>query len=322
MAIRIILYILLVLAAFLFFVIYKLWISWYFLMLVIILPLISLGICFYVYKTLNISMNAPNVTEMKSTSYIKFTVKTNAFDLLRLLRYKAKIRMRDVMTNKSETITVNVVGKAVKQVPINTDHCGVYEYSVQTIRVFDIFGLFSFKKSLKQRGYIMVMPLPQAADVSNMDALRARSYKRSDNPYTEIYDIRDYYIGDPVKSIHWKSSAKKDKLMVKEAQEQVGGRSRIFVKLSDERSTVDRRLGELLYLCDYFMDKDMDMRVCVLPSKCDISTRIHNKKDINNMFFKILSLRLPTRGEVTKNRPVEVEQVNYNETDSVNAGVV
>lgn len=322
MAVRIVLYILLVLAVFVFYLIYRLWISWYFLMLVIVLPLISLGICFYVYKTLKIVMNAPNVTEMKSTSYIKFTAKTTAFDLLRLLRYRVKIKIRDVMTDRTEIITVNTVGKTVKQVPIKTTHCGVYEYSVQTVRVFDIFGIFSFKKPLKQRGYIMVMPLPQTSGVNNLDALRARSYKRSNNPYTEIYDIRDYYIGDPVKTIHWKSSAKKDKLMVKEPQEQVGGRTRIFVKLSNERSEVDRRLGELLYICDYFMDKNMEMRVCVLPSKCDISARIHNKKDVNNMFFKIMSLRLPTRSEEPKNRFAETAQVNYDDTDSENAGAV
>ncbi len=322
MAVRIVLYVLLAVAAFVFYLIYKLWISWYILMLIIVLPLMSLAICLYVSKSLKIVMNAPSVVDMKSDSYIKFTPKTTSFDLLRLLRYRARIKIRDVMTDKTEIVTVHAVGKAVKQVPIRTNHCGVFEYSLQSIRIFDIFGIFSFKKPLRERGYITVMPLPQTSGVSNLDALRARSYKRSNNPYTEIYDIRDYYVGDPIKSIHWKSSAKKDKLMVKEPQEQVGGRTRIFVKLSNERSEVDRKLGELLYICDYFMDKDMDMRVCILPSKCDISTRIHSKKDINNMFFKIMSLKLPTRREEKSNILTDTAQVSYDDADIDNAGVV
>ena len=42
-------------------------------------------------------------------------------------------------------------------------------------------------------------------DTWDMNGFKARTLRKSDSPYSEIYDVRDYILGDPIKNIHWKA---------------------------------------------------------------------------------------------------------------------
>ena len=70
--------------------------------------------------------------------------------------------------------------------------------------------------------------------------------------------------GDPIKSIHWKASAKKDKMLVKEAQEECFGHSRVFMQLQEDRDLLDRKLGEMLFTSTYFLNHDISHKIRIL----------------------------------------------------------
>ena len=114
----------------------------------------------------------------------------------------------------------------------------------------------------------------------------------------EIYDIRDYVPGDPIKKIHWKLSAKKGTLMIKEAQEQTYGHSRLFMPLTRNRGKLDRYLGEVLFTSRYFLEHDVEHKIRVIPPmKKDIAFDIAANEDLDRAIVSILHMPIPEEEE-------------------------
>ena len=123
-----------------------------------------------------------------------------------------------------------------------------YTYKMSKLYISDLLGFFKFTKHLNKDMEFIVKPVPEMPGyMPDVYGFKAKSLRKSHKPNSEIYDIRDYQLGDPVKSIHWKMSAKKDKIMVKEPLEEYGGHSRVILKLSDDRDTLDLHLGQVLF---------------------------------------------------------------------------
>ena len=103
----------------------------------------------------------------------------------------------------------------------------------------DIFGLFLFKKKFSTRSRLLVIPhtVPIQSfpapfgTLPGGKALRQKSLEVT--PYAA--GVREYVQGDPLKRIHWPSSARKQKLIVKEFEKDPLAEVWIFL---DARSSV------------------------------------------------------------------------------------
>ena len=114
-------------------------------------------------------------------------------------------------------------------------------------RVIDKQAGFFVKINLNMNNEILVKPVPAMPSVMpDMFGFKAKNLRRSKLPNSEIYDIREYQIGDPLRSIHWKMSAKKDALLVKEPLEEYGGHSRVLLRMSGDRDEMDLHLGQIV----------------------------------------------------------------------------
>lgn len=107
------------------------------------------------------------------------------------------------------------------------EHSGNIELCVKKARISDVLGLFSHncirKQTENRQTVISVLPKTHALEHS---AVRENPYvmvesdiysdtASGDDP-SEIHDIREYQAGDRINRIHWKMSAKENRLMVKE----------------------------------------------------------------------------------------------------------
>jgi len=87
----------------------------------------------------------------------------------------------------------------------------------------DPFGLFAFQKTFQNPGTILVMPyfvnlsqfLFPPGLLTGGRALRRRTQETT----PQSAGVRDFVSGDPLNRIHWPSTARKDKFMVKEFDE-------------------------------------------------------------------------------------------------------
>ncbi len=97
---------------------------------------------------------------------------------------------------------------------------GVFPLGPTTLRSGDVFGLFPISKILLAKDALLVYPM--MVDIRNFpnppgllpggESLRRRTHHVTPN----AAGVRDYVTGDPLNRIHWVSTARRGRLMVKE----------------------------------------------------------------------------------------------------------
>jgi len=97
---------------------------------------------------------------------------------------------------------------------------GIYPLGPTTISSGDLFGLFPVKRVIPNQETLLVYPM--MVEVRNFpnppgllpggEALRRRTPQITSN----AAGVREYETGDPINRIHWVSTARRDRLMVKE----------------------------------------------------------------------------------------------------------
>lgn len=104
-----------------------------------------------------------------------------------------------------------------------TAFCGNVEVILESVRLYDLFGIFYIKRKGQRKAYVKVMPefklmpveITRATREFQADAEEYSGEKKGDDP-SELYQVREYRIQDSVRDIHWKLSAKEETFMVKE----------------------------------------------------------------------------------------------------------
>ena len=97
---------------------------------------------------------------------------------------------------------------------------GLFSFGPTRLTSGDIFGLFLVSQNLPARGSLMVLPIMvdvyafpgPAGSLPGGEALRRITHMITPN----ASGVREYSPGDPMKRIHWASTARRDRLMVKE----------------------------------------------------------------------------------------------------------
>lgn len=97
---------------------------------------------------------------------------------------------------------------------------GVYALGPTRLASGDLFGLFSVERDLPSTGYLTVYPrvyelnelMTPPGLMPGGEAIRRRTHQITPNAAT----VREYVHGDPLSRIHWGSTARRNRLMVKE----------------------------------------------------------------------------------------------------------
>ena len=279
-------------AAFIFFLYYRMWVSWYVLMLLPLIPVLAFIACAFATIKLTYDTQLPADTHIGNPVYLKLTTYGIAsyFSFCRV-----EFTITDHMSGTSRKIIVPIHDKGTTKIPVPTDHCGAYSVNITRFSVYDLLGFFRMSLSLKNRNNILVKPVPIMPDIMpDMYGFKAKNLRKSKQPNSEIYDIREYQTGDPIKSIHWKISAKKDQLFIKESLEEFGGHSRIVLKLGEDRTKLDLHLGQILFTSLFFLEREIPHKIRIIPpNKSEISYDIENVNDLETSLTKILNMRIP-----------------------------
>ena len=100
--------------------------------------------------------------------------------------------------------------------------CGAFRLTVGEVEVYDLTGLFCWKREVNLTSEILAHP--RELDV-NIQVLRRPETEKDGDIYdqnrkgqdvSEVHGLREYIEGDSFGSIHWKLSSKIDKLIVRE----------------------------------------------------------------------------------------------------------
>lgn len=86
--------------------------------------------------------------------------------------------------------------------------------------------------------------------------------KEKGNDFAEVSDIREYMPGDRIRDIHWKLSAKKDILMVKERVSVAGSEMMVLLQPGGEKTLAEQVLIQAFILSQAFLEQQIP--VCLL----------------------------------------------------------
>ena len=279
-------------STFIFFLCYKMWVSWFCLIVMLLIPFLALGMCIIASRTFTFRSESPGSCPLGDPAYIR--IMTGG-----IASYFAFSRIRTVVTDRmagtSRKMTIMVHDSGITNIPLDTSHCGSYSYKMLRLEIYDLFGFFRITRNINKDNEFLVKPVPSMPEVMpDMYGFKAKSLRKAKLPNTEIYDIREYQTGDPVKSIHWKMSAKKDKLLVKEPLEEYGGHSRILLKLTDDRDKLDLHLGQILFTSIFFLEHETSHKIRVIPpDRSEVSFDVESEADLERAMGMILRMRIP-----------------------------
>lgn len=279
-------------SAFVFFLCYKMWVSWILLIVILMIPVLSLIMSIVASRTMKFHTDCQTSVLIGTPTSINITTSGLAsyFSFCRV-----KMTVTDHMTGVSKKHVFMIHDNGTSKIPVDTRHCGSFSYRLTWLSVYDLFGLFHINTNLNKNNEIFVKPVPSMPErMPNMYGFKAKNLRRSKQPTSEIYDIRDYQIGDPLRSIHWKMSAKKDELLVKEPLEEYGGHSRVLLKLTADRDELDLHLGQILFTSRFFIEHETAHRIRVIPpDKGEVAFEVESETDLERAIVNILRMRIP-----------------------------
>ncbi len=103
----------------------------------------------------------------------------------------------------------------------DTDRCGLIQYRLESLWVCDCMGIFALPARRTGDASLIVEPaavLPGPLHLPEGMG-QSRPAPRGKAPSGEDYELRPYRVGDSMRSIHWKQSAKRDELVSRETLE-------------------------------------------------------------------------------------------------------
>ena len=113
-------------------------------------------------------------------------------------------------------------GRSSADFTFSSEHCGMLRFTASDARLYDGFSLLSLRAAVSASKTVLILPETFPAEVfidlpySEQGDEETRNPLRGMEDPSEIYALREYQSGDPVRQIHWKLSAKRDMPILKE----------------------------------------------------------------------------------------------------------
>lgn len=156
---------------------------------------------------------------------------------------KITIAYKNSIDNIEHQITVNTPVHLINTdeicLMLSSPYCGRIEAYIKKIRIYDFIKLFSvrIKPDKKDVSFFIYPKLaavePEIAHYSNpYSESDSYSKHKSGDDVSEIFGLHDYLPGDKISRIHWKASAKEDKLIVKDYSLALGNNIAFFICVS------------------------------------------------------------------------------------------
>ena len=139
----------------------------------------------------------------------------------------------DVIPHGEEKPVSMSPGKAIdREYALHFPSRGVYRLGVRRVAVTDLFGLFRFSFAARKPMSITVFPRSDedyALTLRKDAQSAAMHYDLYNEDYTNVADVRKYTQSDSLRKIHWKLTAKRGELIVKNYQSYDQGKTVLYL---------------------------------------------------------------------------------------------
>ncbi|MCL2046312.1 MAG: DUF58 domain-containing protein [Oscillospiraceae bacterium] len=267
-----------------FYVLYPFWISWYLFVLLLLLIPFDLIISIPGMLTKRISMTAPKMCEMGESGRLIIT--TKQYKNYPSGHIKAKIHESNDGYGNKRRIRCSPENGARYTISLDTSHSGLFLYEIKRIHNTSLLGLFSVSHKISCTAAMLVMPVAikpkNAVSLPQIVVMRPKLA----GGFSEETELRDYRSGEPLKSIHWKLSAKYDSLIVREAMEAPPHSRLVYAEQWSSGDERELLLGRLRWVSDYLLD--MDMPYCLKIGENGLISEISDTGELIDYLYEVL----------------------------------
>ena len=221
---RRILYAALVGAAVLFQILFRFYLSTFVLVLILALPVLSLLLSLPGLSGVRLAVT-PAASTVRCGEPACLHLALEHTSPLPLVPPRVRLRWRNQLTGEEGLLRAVPVQGAPVSLTVPAGHCGRLVCRVEGAWSCDLLGLFPLPLRRGPEGAVLVLPVPaEPEDLTDLSTCWNRGTVLRPRPGGgpgEDYDLRDYRPGDPLRSIHWKLSSKRDEPVVRETLEPI-----------------------------------------------------------------------------------------------------
>lgn len=275
-----------------------------------VMPFISIGLCLYVHRNISCKLVANEQrTEKGSLTFVTLNLINKAF--FPSLNVDIKLNVENQFYNIGNDFVVSMAAGIRSEeemlLPLRLSVCGILKYSIDHLNVTDIMGFVDMKKSNPVSAEVFVLPLKNDAyPVNLLDMNRgmteAEESQKRGNDFSDVNEIREYIPGDKLMSIHWKLSAKRDILMVKDRVSMSDQQLVVLVDLAGNTDEVEEVLDVSYNLILKFAKSNLFVRVLWWSeARFEFEERqIISPNDVDNAFQDMLYEKIYHDSDKTK----------------------
>lgn len=230
--------------------------------------------------------------------------------LLPLARLTLRLEVCNQLTGacrKDKLALSGVLRRAPEEFPVDAAHCGLLEFQVSKVRVWDYLGLFSLPCAQPPCARLSVDPVPVDPGPVNIpegQGSRPQPAGTGRKGPGEDYDLREYRPGDPMRSVHWKLSSKWDELIVREQAETVTPLPLLAFDWSGSPDRLDRVLDRLSGLSRALLAVQRPhMLIWLDPAGSPVRRVVSDEKDLRDSLLSLLSAPAPAAAPFILDKP-------------------
>lgn len=160
---------------------------------------------------------------------------------------------------------------------LESEYLGIVSVDAAELAVMDWLGFLRFRKKISLHKEYVIVPQGRLMGEPDAAAMAYGMTEAEENPkkgydFSEVTDVREYQPGDRLQNIHWKLSAKKDEIMVKERESLSSSRMLVFIELLQEKEVLNDILvaaygfarylleGQTSFVLSYWSIKEQDLK--------------------------------------------------------------
>jgi len=177
-------------------------------------------------------------------------------------------KSHNAIQSEAENIMLALPAQSERDISFNLTcgYRGVYYVGLESVQALDYLGLFSLSRSWEDKTQLVVYPrVVEIAHFPLSMSLLSKNFSRleiREEDYSAISDIRPYLPSDNIKRIHWKLSAKKNSLIVKNFENTALNSMTVVLDrmqvIGDEQYSIiaeDKIVEIVVSLCHYCLRK-------------------------------------------------------------------
>lgn len=261
-----------------------------------------------------------------SGDHVDYSVEIYNSSMFPIPYMEVYLNMPEKLTGEQEKFSVRSLapgGKIKLPKSFTCQHKGIYDLGSIEVIYSDPFFIFSWKRQFKYD--ISLIVYPRIYPIENIlipaNQLFGTISKKSNafEDFTSVKDIRKYQIGDSFKKIHWKVSAHKGDLYVKNLDMNASTHMHLFLDLyegkyiGNRREDIEERAAEwAASLINFAMSKGIGINLYAAEKEYI---------NLSNKEAGTLGTYLDVLASLNSKGTISISQIIYKEAQKLNSGV-